>query len=185
VELFQNFDSRKSAELLECIEADDAVDILLALERIKRDKIMKMLPVEKQEAFHQLMTFSRTPVGKLMTNEFCAVDSHMSVRNIMKFIRRNTTDFTSLGAIYVLNRESQLVGAFSPHELLMQDSDTAAYKFMIAEPIVILLTTPIEVVLYKLLKYKVTCLPVINREKKILGIITIDDISDIIRQKIL
>jgi len=184
MELFQTFDSRKAAELLEHIEPDDAVDILLALERVKRDKIMKILPTEKQEAFHQLMTFSRTPVGKLMTNEFCTVDSHTTVRNIMKLIRHNTTDFTSLGAIYVLNRDAQLVGVFSPHELLMQDADTPAYKFMVAEPIVVLLTTPIEVVLYKLLKYKITCLPVINREKKILGIITIDDISEIIKQKI-
>jgi len=185
VELFQSFDARKAAELLECIEADEAVDILLALERVKRDKIMKILPTEKQAAFHQLMTFSRTPVGKIMTNEFCAVESHMTVRNIMKFIRRNTSDFTSLGAIYVLNRDGQLVGVFSPHELLMQDSDTPAYKFMVAEPIVVLLTTPIEVVVYKLLKYKITCLPVVNREKKILGIITIDNVSDILRKKIL
>lgn len=185
VELFQNFDARKAAELLERIEADEAVDILLALERVKRDKIMRILPMEKQTAFHQLMTFSRTPVGKIMTNEFCTVESHMTVRNIMKLIRRNTTDFTSLGAIYVLNRDDQLVGVFSPHELLMQDNDTPAYKFMVAEPIVILLTTPIEVVVYKLLKYKITCLPVVNREKKILGIITIDNVSEILRRKIL
>jgi CBS domain-containing protein/sporulation protein YlmC with PRC-barrel domain len=184
-ELFQNFDPQKAANLIEHIEPDGAVDILLALERGKRDKIMKILPNEKQMAIHQLMTFSRTPVGKLMTNEFCAVESHMTARDIMKIIRRNTTDFTSLGAIYVLNRDGQLVGVFSPHELLMQDADTPAYKFMVAEPIVVLLTTPIEVVVYKLLKYKVTCLPIINREKKILGIITIDDVSKIIRKKIL
>ena len=185
VELFQNFDPRKAAELIENIEPDEAVDILLALERTKRDKIMKILPKEKQEAVHQLMTFSRTPVGKIMTNEFCTVDSHMTVREIIKIIRKNTTDFTSLGAMYVLNRDGQLVGVFSPHELLMQDFDTPAYKFMVAEPIVVLLTTPIEVIVYKLLKYKITCLPVINREKKILGIITIDDVSEILRKKIL
>jgi magnesium transporter len=185
VELFANFEPKKAEQLFEHIEPDVAVDILLALERAKRDKIMKILPAAKQAAFHQLMTFSRTPVGKLMTNEFCAVESHMTVRDIIKVIRRNTTDFTSLGAIYVLNRDEQLVGVFSPHELLMQDSDTPAYKFMVAEPIVILLTTPIEVVVYKLLKYKITCLPVINREKRILGIITIDDVSGILRRKLL
>jgi magnesium transporter len=185
VELFQHFDPRESSELLSSIEPDEAVDILLALERVKRDKIMKILPKVKQYAFHQLMTFSRTPVGKLMTNEFCTVESHMTTRDIMKAIRRNTTDFTSLGAIYVLNRDEQLVGVFSLHELLMQDSDTPAYKFMIAEPIVILLTTPMEVVVYKLLKYKITCLPVINREKRILGVITIDNVSEILRQKII
>jgi len=184
VELFQNFDPRKAAELIKHIEPDEAADILLALERMNRDKIMKMLPKENREAIHQLMTFSRTPVGNLMINDFCTVESHLTVRDITKMIRRNTTDFTSLEAIYVVNRDEQLVGVFSLHELLMQDSDTPAYKFMIPEPIVVLLTTPIEVVMYEFLKYKLTCFPVINREKKILGIITFDDVSDILRKKI-
>jgi len=184
VELFQNFEPPRAADLIKRIEPDEAVDILLALERVKRDKIMKLLPNDKQQTIHQLMTFSRTQVGKRMTNQFCAVESHMTVRDIVKKIKRETTDFASLAAMYVVNRDDQLVGVFSPHELLMQDPETPAYKFMVAEPIVILLTTPLEIVINKLLKYKLTALPVINREKKILGIITVDDVSDVLRRKL-
>jgi magnesium transporter len=184
VELFQNFDTNKSVEIISYIDPDEAVDILLALDRKVRDKITKRLPREKQETLHRLMTFSRSPVGKLMTSEFCAVESHMTVRNIYKTIRRDTTDFSSLITIYVLNRDDQLVGVLNPHELMMQDFETPAYKFMITDPIVVLLTTPIEVVIYKFLKYKIPAIPVINREKMILGIITIDDVSDILLKKI-
>jgi magnesium transporter len=184
VELFHGFEATRAADIIMNIDPDDAVDILLALERMKRDKIMKALPAEKRRAIHTLMTFSRTPVGKLMTNEFCAVESHMTVREILKTIRHDTTDFASLTAIYVLNREEQLVGVFNPHELMMQDFATPAYKFMVPEPVVVLLTTPIEVVGHKLLKYRLSALPVINREKKIIGIITMDDIAGHLQKKL-
>ncbi len=184
VDLFQRFEPKKAAQIILDISPDEAADILLALERAKRDKIMKILPHDKQNTLHRLMTFSRTPVGKLMTSEFCAIESHMTVREILRTIRHTTVDFSSVTAIYVLNRDDQLVGVFSPHELMMQDFDTPAYKFMVPEPIVVLLTTSIEVVIYKLFKYKIPCLPVINREKHILGVVTVDDLSDIILKKI-
>ncbi len=184
VEVFQRFDHIKAAELIDCIDPDEAVDILLALDRSKRDKIMKKLPEEKQQELHQLMTFSRTPVGKLMTSEFFAISGNQTAKEIVKEIKKQTEDFSSFSAIYVLNREDQLVGVFSPHELLMQEAESPAYKFMLPEPIVALLTTPVEVIIYKLLKYNISAIPVINREKKILGIITIDDVSEIVLKKI-
>jgi magnesium transporter len=113
------------------------------------------------------------------------VESHMTVREILKTIRHETTDFASLSAIYVLNREQQLVGVFNPHELMMQDFTTPAYKFMVPEPVVVLLTTPIEVVGHKLIKYRLSALPVINREKKIIGIITMDDIAGRLQRKLI
>ena len=184
VDLFQRFEPQQAADVIVKIDPDEAVDILLAIDRTKRDKIMKILPKDKQQELHQLMTFSRTPVGKLMTSEFFAVESHMTAADILKSIKTNTADFSWLQAIYVLNRDDQLVGVFNTHELLMQAPDMPAYKFMIPEPIVVLLTTPIEVVIYKLFKYKIAALPVINREKRILGIITVDDVADIILKKI-
>ena len=184
VEVFQQFDHKKGAELITLIDPDEAVDILLALDRSKRDKIMHLLPLKKQQELHRLMTLSRTPVGKLMTSEYFSTMSNQTVREIFGEIKRQTGEFSSLGAIYVLNRDDQLVGVFNPHELLMQNLDAPAYKFMIPEPTVVLLTTPIEVVIYKLLKYNIPALPVINRDKRILGIITIDDVSELLLKKI-
>lgn len=184
VEVFQHFDHKKGAELITLIDPDEAVDILLALDRMKRDKIMHLLDPEKQQELHRLMTFSRTPVGKLMTSEFFTVPSNFTVKEIFKEIKKQTSDYSAFSVIYVLNRDDQLVGVCNTHELLMQEMDTPAYKFMIPEPIVVLLTTPIEVVIYKLLKYNIPALPVINRDKRILGIITLDDVSEVLLKKI-
>jgi len=185
VDLFGRFEPKRAADLAIRIDPDEAVDILLALDRSQRDKIMKLLPIRKQEELHRLMTFSRTPVGKRMTSEFFTVESHDTAGEIVKAIKRDTADFSWFQAIYVLNRDNQLVGVFNPHELLLQSSDVPAYKFMIPEPIVVLLTTPIEVVIYKLFKYRLSALPVVNRDKKMLGIITIDDISAKLLKKVL
>lgn len=184
VEVFGRFDVAKAAQLIDLIDPDEAVDILLAIDRIKRDNVMRNLPHEKQQELHRLMTFSRTPVGKLMTSEYFAVGSHEIVRDILRTIKTQTDDFSFLSTVYVLNRDDQLVGVFNLHELLLQHMDASAYKFMIPEPTRVLLTTPIEVVIYKLLKYNISALPVVNRDKKILGIITIDDVSEILLKKI-
>src|SRR3989344_9051699 len=98
VEVFQQFDHKKGAELITLIDPDEAVDILLALDRSKRDKIMHLLPLKKQQELHRLMTLSRTPVGKLMTSEYFSTMSNQTVREIFGEIKRQTGEFSSLGA---------------------------------------------------------------------------------------
>lgn len=184
VEVFAKFENNKGAELINLIDPDEAVDILLAINRIHRDKIMQLLPQDKRKELHQLMSLSRTPVGKLMTSEFCAVGSNETAKDVLVKIKTQTGNYSFLSAVYALNRDDQLVGVFNLHELLLQSPDTQVYKFMIPEPTRALLTTPIEVIMYKLLKYNISALPVVNRDKKLLGIITIDDVSELLLKKI-
>ena len=96
----------------------------------------------------------------------------------MAKIKKETADFSFLPKVYVINPDNQLVGVFSLHELLLQDPDVPIYRFMSQNPIVIHLTTPIEIVLKKMLKYKLSSLPVVNKNKRIVGAITSDDISE-------
>lgn len=184
VELFLSFDPQKAAELIHHIDPDEAVDVLLAITRIQRDKIMQRLTPGKRAELHRLMTFTRTPIGNLMTSEYFAIESHETVRDMLHKIKKETVEFSTLPVVYVLNRDDQLVGTCSIHEALLQNVDTPAYKFMVPEPVVALLTTPIEVVINKLFKYKLTALPVINREKRILGIVTTDDVSELLLKKL-
>jgi len=77
-----------------------------------------------------------------------------------------------------VNENKDLVGVFNLHELLLQKQEIPVYKFMHQDLITIHLNTPEAIVLRKLVKYKLYCLPVINKENKIIGVVTFDDVID-------
>ncbi|OGG15844.1 hypothetical protein A3D78_02965 [Candidatus Gottesmanbacteria bacterium RIFCSPHIGHO2_02_FULL_39_14] len=169
---------QSAAVLMQNLDPDEATDILLALNRRKRELIISLLPEKEQKELTKLIGLSTTSMGELLTTEYLAVDSKSTAREIVEHLRRETGDFSCLHAIYVLNEKKQLTGVFSLHELLMQSSETPAYKFMIAEPLVLTLSTPLELAAKKMIRYKFSALPVVDTEKKLVGIVTIDDLSD-------
>jgi CBS domain-containing protein/sporulation protein YlmC with PRC-barrel domain len=182
--LFHHYRPEKAAELLSFIDPDEAVDILLALPRRKREEIIKNLPEKEKKEFDHLLRFSTTPLGNLMTSEYLTISSDNLVKEVIDKIKNATLDFSFLYAVYVLNKEDQLVGVFSPHELLIQELDTPVYKFMVQNVIVVHLTTPAEIAIKKMLKYQLNALPLIDENKKLLGIITFDDLTELILGKI-
>lgn len=181
--LFRQYQPLKAAHLLSLIDPDEAVDVLLALPRKKREAIIENLPEGEKKELNHLLRFSTTPLGNLMTSEYLTIPSDALVKETIDKIKKETMDFSFLYAVYVLNKKDQLVGVFSPHELLLQELDTPVYKFMIQNVIVVHLTTPVEIAVKKILKYQLNALPVINENKNLLGIVTFDDLTGLILEK--
>ncbi|MEI6533641.1 MAG: CBS domain-containing protein [Candidatus Roizmanbacteria bacterium] len=182
--LFKLFSPEKAATVISLVDPDEAVDILLTLSPKKREQIIALVPKAKRKEMEYLFRLSKTPIGELITTEYLVVKPQDSVKRIIELVKKYTSEFSLLVYIYVINDEDQLIGVFSIHELLMQQLTTPAYKFMTQNVVVIHLTTPEEIAIKKMLKYKLQAIPVINETKKILGIITIDDISDFIMEKL-
>lgn len=167
-----------AATFIQNLDPDEATDILLSLNKRRREHILSLLPEKEQKELSHLIELSVTPMGELLTTEYLAVDSKATAREIAEQLRRETSDFTCLHAVYVLNENKQLAGVFSLHELLMQYPETPAYKFMVAEPMVLYLSTPLELAAKKMLRYKFSAIPVVDTDKRIVGIVTLDDLSD-------
>lgn len=178
--IFRSFPPEKAAQFLEAIDSDEVVDILLAVGYKKRQLIIPLLSEAKKQEVIYLLDLSKTSIGKLITSEFFCVDSQMTVSQIINNLKKETADFTSLNYIYVINQQKQLVGVINLHELLLQPNDALAYRIMIHNVIVVHLTTPEEIAVKKMLKYHLVALPVIDINKKMLGIITLDDVDDFI-----
>ena len=178
--IFRSFPPEKAAQFLEVIDSDEVVDILLAVGYKKRQLIIPFLSESKKQEVIYLLDLSKTSIGKLITSEYFYVDSQMTVFQILNRIKTETTDFSLLNYIYVINQEKQLIGVINLHELLLQSNDVVVFKFMTQNVIVVHLTTPEEIAVKKMLKYHLVALPVIDVNKKILGIITLDDVGDFI-----
>jgi len=182
--LFKHFQIGKAAKLVGFLDPDEAVDVLLTLTKKKRDEVMEKLePQVKAKIFH-LLELSKEPIGALLTTEYLTVGPEDTVRRVFEKIKNETKDFSSLYTVYVVNKENQLTGAVSLHEVLKEDLDMPLYKFMTQNLVVIHLTTPVEIAMKKFLKYHLTSLPVINQDKRMEGIVNFDDITNYVLNRI-
>jgi len=181
--IFKHFQSDKAARMITFIDPDEAVDVLLTLSKKKREEIMGDLEEPVRNQIERLLDFSKNPIGDLITTEYLTVAPEDTVRQVLDIIRKTTADFSTLDYVYVVNKKLELVGVFSLHNLVLQDLETPIYKFMTQNVVVIHMTTPLEIAVKKMLKYKLYALPVISQEKTIQGIVTIDDISSSILKK--
>ncbi|MDO8497481.1 MAG: CBS domain-containing protein [bacterium] len=182
--LFRSFSPEKSAKIISLVDPDDAADILLTLSKKRREVVINILSSEKKKEVEYLLHLAKTPIGGLITSEYLALSSQLSVGKTMEAIKREAADFSFFSYVYVTNEQNQLIGVISLHELLLQHVDTPLYKCMRQDVVVIHLTTPEEIAVNKMLKYKLHALPVLDREKKILGIVTFDDMADFILSKL-
>jgi len=183
ISLFHNFSSKSVIEWLNLINEDDAADILLTYSGKKRKEILELMDVKKRKNLEHLLAYAKTPIGDILINEFLAVKSSAIVREVIERIKKETADFYYLNNIYVVNENEQLIGVFNLHEMLMQKLDTEVYKFMNQNLIVLYLTTPKTIAIKRLLKYRLHTLPVIDKNKKILGIVSLDHLSDDLLKK--
>jgi len=177
-DLFRLYKPEKAAEIVCKIDSDEAVDILLTLSQRRRGEIIKFLPGKKRGEILHLLSLSTTQIGSMITTVFITVKPNDLVRDVMKKIKEETADFSFLTPIYVVNDKDQMIGVFNLHELLLHDFETPVYKFMIQNVVAAHLTTPPAIALNRLLKYRLTAIPVIDENRKLLGIITVITITD-------
>lgn len=176
--LLRQYSPLKAASVLSLIDPDEAVDILLTLPKKRKEAIINHLSLEKKKELLNLLKLSTTPIGGLISTEFLTVRPIDTVREVIDKIKKETVDFYFLNNIYVINDQKQLIGVFNLHELILQNLETPVYKFMITNPIILHLTTPKKIALKKIIKYKISTLPVIDQEKRIIGIVSFDDLIE-------
>ena len=183
--LFQTIKSEQASSYLFLLPLERAADILLDLSKKKRGIILSLLDEEKrQELLHLIELTKISAIGRALTTKCLSVPASMTVKQVINQIKTETEDFPALNYIYVTNENKQLVGALSLHELLMENFDTPVYKLMNQNLIMIHLNTPKELAIKDMLRYKLDALPVVDKNRKILGMVVLDDLTDQILEKI-
>jgi len=176
--LFRRLGEEKTDKLIANMDIDEATDIISQLSPKKRLQILNKVDPAKKKQIEKLLKLSSTSIGKYLSTEFITVKSENTASFVIDQIRKETSDIEVLDYVYVVNYQNQLVGVFNLHELLLQAPDTLVYKFMAQNFFVAHLQSPIMTIIRKLIKYHLYALPVVDSEKKIIGIVKIDDISE-------
>lgn len=184
-ELLRSVTPKHAASVLSLIDPDEAVDILLTLSERRRNAIMPLLGDDARKEIEYLLSLSTTDIGNLATTDFFTAGPEETAMSVRRRMRKETTLATPLTYIYVINKKNELIGVCNLHELLLQDGDTPMYKFMIPNVVAVYLTTPPEIAIKKMIKYKVYSLPIINDRRHVLGVVTIDDLVESMQEKLI
>lgn len=182
--LFKQIGIKKTVEIITLMDPDEAIDALNQFSDKRRENILKGLKKEKRQELQDLLSFSETEVGAYLTPEFFSIDADNTVGEVINQIRLKTENLSHLDCIYVTNSSEQLIGVCNLHELLMQPPQNPVRMFMIENPITVYLKTPLKSVQRKLIKYKLSELPVVNEHKKMIGLITFDDVGELFLEKL-
>lgn len=177
-EVFNRFPLEKSAEILSIIDPDEAVDALLSLDGKRRNEILSKMKKDVRTDLEQLLSHAKTPVGHLMTSDFLVVESDSTVKHAIEMVKKEAEDFSEIFYVYVKNKQGQVVGVLNLSELLTQNPDTQLYRIMNQNLVLGRLTTPKEIVANKLLKYHLYAMPIVNENKSLLGIVSLQDIAE-------
>ncbi len=184
-EIVETLPPKRVAELLAKIPPDDMADILGDLTVEKRKKIIGYFTKEKSEEAAKLLKHPEDTAGGLMTTQFLSFHLDTTVDEAIEFIRKKAMEYETIYYIYVVDDEGKLAGVLSLRELVLAPPKTKLKDIMKKDVIKVLVDADQEEVASIIADYNLLAVPVIDRNNKLLGIITIDDIVDVIEEEVI
>ncbi|MBN2510347.1 MAG: magnesium transporter [Spirochaetales bacterium] len=182
-QLFQVFNGKQIDQLLGDLQPDDLVDIIQTVSEDVKKLLWEKLSDEAKRETLYLMRFDEDDAAGIMNPRYMAVSDRINVGQAMAFIRKNAADVESIYNIYVIDKKQVLVGVCSLKELLSANDAELVRSIMEDEFISVREDTDQEDVAKILETYDLVSLPVVDAGNVLLGIITFDDVIDVIREE--
>ena len=181
--LIRGFSNTELKEVLDELYLDDAVDIVEEMPAGVVKRILKHADPDTRKSINEILKYPEDTAGSLMTTEFVDLKRDMTVEDALKRIRRTGTDKETINVCYVVDPARKLLGIASLRTILLSDEDDSVEDIM--DPNVISVTTleDKEDVAQTFSKYNFIALPVVDKENRLVGIITVDDAIDVMEEE--
>ncbi len=182
-EVIEGLTETKVSNLLEVMPPDEAADILSNLPRDKAERLLNIMGVREAEIIRELLGYEEDTAGGKMTPEFLAVPSHYTADQCIQYLRDNAPDAETLYYVYVIDDEGRLKGVVSMRDLLTSPPEAKVEDFMCRDVISVNVSDDQEAVAETMIRYNFLALPVVDDDNHLKGIITVDDMIDVLREE--
>jgi CBS domain-containing protein len=179
-DLIRVLDSKTCGALFEKIPPDEGADLLGELPRRDTDRILSYIGTKKSKKLSNLLSHKSNSAGGLMTTEFITLSNTMSVGEAIEHIKQLQTTAETIYYAYVVDSENHLEGAVTFKHLLFEPNERKVADIMITKPAFVHVDGSAKEVAYMIDKYNLMAIPVIDHNKVLQGIITIDDILSLV-----
>ena len=179
----QELDSEKAADIIESMDSDDAIDALDELEDEHREEIIGLINDEAKEDINLISSFDDDMIGSRMTTNFIVIHKDLTIRQAMKELVAQAAKNDNISTLYVLDRDDTFYGAIELHTLIIARDYINLESLVITSYPYVYADEEIDDCIEYLKDYSEDSIPVLDRDKKLLGIITSQDIVEVVDEE--
>ena len=183
LELVDDLTPKFMVTVVNKMASDDAADLLEALPDLVADEIRKLMAKDDRQEVDELLQYHTESAGGLMSPDFMTLDQGISVGDAIKIIQERSAEMEMVFYLYIVKDDATLAGVLSLRELLMHPPYRLLKNIMNSKVIAVYTETDQEEVAQMVSRYNILAIPVIDHTGKLVGIVTVDDIIDVIRKE--
>ncbi len=181
--IIESLSVKEAANVIDNLMADDAVDFLEEMPANVVEKLLANAKPDTRQAINHLLRYPEDSAGSLMTVEYVSLKESFTVNQAIEHIKKVGLDSETINICYVLDAQRKLVGTVALRYLLLSDGDEIIGDLMHENIISINTMMDQEQVAAQFKKYDFIAMPVVDNEDRLVGIITVDDIVDIMEEE--
>ena len=170
----------EAAEIINDMAADDATDLMDEMPANVVTKLLNKVDSETRREINQLLKYPDNSAGSIMTVEYLDFKEYNTIKDALKKIRNEYDEKETINVCFITDKKRELIGTVTLKDLVVHDENTPLSEIMDQDFISVSTLTDQEDVAKLIQEYDVTSVPVVDSEQKLVGIITIDDVVDII-----
>jgi magnesium transporter len=181
--LVEDLSNEFMAGVISKMPTDDAVDLIAALPQEVAENICKHMNKEDREEVNELLQYDPQTAGGLMSTDYMYLDEELSVGEAIAKVQKRSEEKEMVFYLYITHGEGKLAGVVSLRELLMHPPHRLLKNIMQPNVISVTTDTDQEEVAHMVSQYNILAVPVVDSSYTLVGIVTVDDIIDVIREE--
>ena len=181
--IMQALSDQEAMQLMDDMFVDDAVDFLEELPAGVVKRMLMNCDEQRRAVLNQFLRYPENCAGRIMTIEYVEFHTGITVGQAMAEIRRTAPDKETINTLYILGNRRELLGTVALRKLLLASDDLMVEELMNTQVISVRTTDDQELVADTVRKYDLLSIPVVDTENRLVGIVTVDDIEDVIEEE--
>lgn len=177
-QLVELFSEKELESLIENQYMDDLVDLIEELPANLVTRLLKHVDENQRQVINQLLSYPKDSAGTIMTTEFLSLKKEIQLEDALNYIKQNGNHCKSIYTSYVC-QDKKLIGIVSTKDILLNDENKSIEEIMKEDFQYVYTHTDQEEVVNIFRKYDLVVLPVLDDEKMLVGIVTVDDVMDV------
>lgn len=183
VDIAEHLEPDLIADILEEMPADDATDLLGDLEPEVAENILSLMKPKQALLVKQLLKYGKNTAGGIMTPEYVSLKKTKTAEEAIQKLRKVAKETEAIYNLFIVNQENQLVGDLSLRDLIIADPKALVKEIMNPDLIYVEASADQEEAAHLMTKYDLLVLPVVDEQQHLVGVITIDDVVDVIEDE--
>jgi magnesium transporter len=182
-EIYQHFSKKWMADILEEMAPDERADFIKALPKKRVEEILPLVAQAERNDIKRLIQFKEGTAGSVLTTEYAALPQDITVREAIRRLKLQAFNRETIYYIYIIDAERRLIGFVSLKDLIIAESTSMIKDIMHTNITIVNVNDDKEAVAKELADYDLIAIPVIDDSNKLIGIVTHDDVVDVINEE--